>query len=350
MFTVGPVEVFPEILKEMSKPVIGHRTKECYELYAQIKQKLQKVLYTKERCFIFCSSSSGVMEAAIRNCVSKKCLNLVNGAFSERWHEITIANGKAADRLDFSWGEPVQAEKVDEYLKTGKYDAVTLVHNETSTGVMSPLYEISEVLKKYPNVIFLADTVSSMSAVKIEVDKLGIDICLAGVQKAFALPPGMAVASISEKAIEKARHVENRGYYFDIIDQLKYYEKDQYSTTPPVSLMYALNRQLDRIFKEGLENRYERHKKMALTAREWAISKGFSLFPKKGCESVTLTCIDHQGKVDTKKLYSELASKNLEISNGYGRLKENTFRIGHMGDIGLDDLRALLVIMGGILK
>ena len=338
MFTVGPVEVFPHILEEMSRPVIGHRTKECYELYARIKEKLKKVLYTKNRCFIFCSSSSGIMEAAVRNCVSERCLNLVNGAFSERWHEITAMNGKECDRLDFEWGSPVTADKVDEALKTarGKF--------------INKAVDIAEVVKKYPEVLFLVDTVSSMTATKIEVDKLGIDICLAGVQKAFALPPGMAVASISDKAIEKAKTVKNRGYYFDLLDLLKYYEKDQYPSTPPVSLMYALDKQLDRMLEEGMECRFVRHLDMAHKTRDWARNKGFKIFPQKGFESVTLTCIDHEGKVSAKELYAKLAEKGFEISDGYGKLKDKTFRIGHMGDIGMKDLNELLAVMDGILR
>ena len=349
MFTVGPVEVFPEILDIMSPPVVGHRTKECYELYARIKVKLQKILYTENRCFIFASSSSGIMEAAVRNCVKNRCLNLVNGAFSERWHKMTISNGKSADRLDFQWGSPIEASKVDEALSSGKYDAMTFVHNETSTGVMSPIAEITEVMKKYPDVIFLVDTVSSMTATKIEVDKLGIDVCLAGVQKAFALPPGLAVASISDKAIEKAKTVDNRGYYFDFLELLKYYEKDQYPTTPPISIMYALDFQLNRMIIEGLDNRYKRHNDMANMAREWAHKKGFKIFPKEGYESVTLTCINHEGKVDVPSMKEKLAQKGFEISSGYGKTKEVTFRIGHMGDIGVNDLKELLEIMDDLI-
>lgn len=349
MFTVGPVEVHPEILNEMSKPMVGHRTKECYELYASIKSKLQELLYTKNRCFIFASSSSGVMEAAVRNCVKERCLNLVNGAFSERWHKMTLANGKAADKLEFEWGLPINPEKLDEALATGKYDAVTFIHNETSTGVMSNISDIANVMKKYPSVIFLVDTVSSMTALPIKVDELGIDICLAGVQKAFALPPGMAVASISEKAIEKAKTVENRGYYFDILELLKYYEKDQYPSTPPISLMYALNKQLDRMFAEGVENRFKRHENMATLARTWAKNKGFKLYPKVGYESITLTCVNHEGKVDYETLSSMLAEKNMTISKGYGKDKDTTFRIGHMGDISEEDLKELLRIMDEIL-
>ncbi|MEM5872090.1 MAG: aminotransferase class V-fold PLP-dependent enzyme, partial [Candidatus Aenigmatarchaeota archaeon] len=204
LFIPGPVEVYPDVLKEIARPMIGHREEAFHELFADTITKLKKVLYTNNDIFLSTSSATGVWEACVRNCIDKKALIFVNGAFSDHWHKVAIANEKKIDRFDIEWGKAVKPEMIDEKLSTGEYDSFLFVHNETSTGVANPLYEIAEVVKKYPDIVFMVDAVSSMTGMKIEVDKLGIDVCLASVQKAFALPPGLAVFTVSEKAYKRA--------------------------------------------------------------------------------------------------------------------------------------------------
>ena len=341
LFIPGPTEVRKEILKEMSKPMIGHRSKDFNKLFDEVVPKVNRLFYTKNKIFLSTSSSTGLMEAAIRNCVKKRCLNLMCGAFSDRWYQITVLNGKETDKLEVTWGRAVKPDMIEEKLNTGLYDSVTLVHNETSTGVMNPIKPISKVMKKYPNVMFLVDTVSSMAGVKIDVDELGIDVCLAGVQKAFALPPGLAICSVSDKVLERAKEVKNRGYYFDFLTFLKYYDKKQTPTTPALPQLYALNKQLDRIFEEGLENRYKRHKKMASFVRDWG-KKNFDLFAEPGYESNTVTTITNTKKINVANLIEELGKRQMLIANGYGKLKEITFRIGHMGDLTLEEIKELI--------
>ena len=349
LFIPGPTEVSKEILEVMKTPMIGHRSKEFSELYDSVIPKIKKVLYTENKVFLSTSSATGLMEGAIRNCVKERALNLVCGAFSKRWHLITKANGKEADAVEVEMGQAITAEMVKDALKTGKYDAVTFVHNETSTGVMNPIYEIAEVMKEFPDVSFLVDAVSSMSGVKIEVDKLGIDVCLAGVQKCFALPPGFAICSVSEKALKKAETIDNRGYYFDFLTFLKYDGKHQTPTTPVISLIYAFDKQLDRILEEGLENRYARHLEMANYVRDWT-RKYFDFFPDEKYLSVTLTAVKNTRSISVADLNTELAKKDAMISNGYGKLKEKSFRIAHMGDLKLDDMKWLLSTIDEILK
>jgi predicted phosphoserine aminotransferase len=341
LFIPGPTEVRKEILQVMSTPIIGHRSKEFSQLLEEVTPKIQKLMYTQNTVFLSTSSSTGLMEAAVRNCVNKRCLNLMCGAFSDRWHDITKANGKEADMLKVEWGKAITPEMLKEKLESGDYDAITLVHNETSTGVMNPLYTLSEVMKDYPDVLFLVDTVSSMGGVKIDVDKLGIDICLFGVQKALALPPGLAVCSVSEKALERAKQVDNRGYYFDFLVFLKYLGKGQTPATPTIPHIFALNRQLDDIFAEGLENRFKRHEKMANIVREWA-QQNFELFAQKGYESNTMTAIKNTRGISIADLCAGLEKKGFVISNGYGAIKEKTFRIAHMGDAQVEDIKELL--------
>ncbi|MEM2258595.1 MAG: alanine--glyoxylate aminotransferase family protein [Candidatus Thermoplasmatota archaeon] len=349
LFTPGPTEVREEILQEMAVPQIYHRSAEFSKLYEEITTKLQKVLYTQQPVIIFPSSSTGAMEAAICNGVAKKCLNLVNGAFSKRWHEITKGNGVPCDAFSIEWDKAIKAEMVEEKLDSGEYDAVTLVFNETSTGLMNPLKEISEVVKKYDDVLFFVDAVSAMGGVKIEVDKLGIDMCLAGVQKCFALPSGITVASVSERLLERAKNVPPRSYYFNLNLLYKYHQKNQTMVTPPISQMFALNKQLDYILnEEGLENRFARHEKMAKIVQDWA-RKYFDIYPEKGYESKTLTCIKNTRNISVKELNEQLAKYYMRISDGYGDLKGKTFRIAHMGDLQVQDIKGLLAVIEEIL-
>src|SRR5216117_1017737 len=214
-------------------------------------------------------------------------------AFSDKWFDVSKRCGKDAEALQVPWGSPIRAEAVDAKLATGQFDALTVIHNETSTGVMSPLAEIAALKKKYPDVMFIVDAVSSMSAVPFKFDELGIDVLLAGTQKAFAMPPGMAVFVCSPAALAKAAKMEDRGYYFDFVEFQKNAEQHMTPSTPSIGHIYALASKLEDIFAEGLDARYARHLKLAQMTRAWAARHGFSLFPEKGYESVTITCINN---------------------------------------------------------
>ncbi|PIP14249.1 MAG: aminotransferase [bacterium (Candidatus Stahlbacteria) CG23_combo_of_CG06-09_8_20_14_all_34_7] len=350
LFIPGPTEVVKEVRDAMASEMIGHRMKEFSDLYNSVEPKLQQALYTKNRVLMFTSSATGCMEAVVRNFSKKKILCGICGAFSDRWYNIAIDNGKPTGQLKVEWGKAIKPEMVDEALKTGEYDVFTLVHNETSTGVKNPIEEIANVMKKYPEVIFAVDAVSSLTGYKIETDALGIDIILAGVQKCFALPPGLAVMSVSPKAIERAKTVENRGYYFDVLKMLKYDEKGQTPSTPSISHIYALNVQMDRMLKEGMENRFARHKNMADMVFGWAKEKGIELFPEKGYESWTVVTMKNNKNFNISELNKELGKRGKTISNGYGKLKEITFRIAVMGDLMPEDIKELLNDINDILK
>lgn len=343
LFIPGPTEVREDVLQQMALPMIGHRGADFAELFGQTLAKLKRFMATDHDVFISTSSSTGVMEGAVLNCVEKRCLNVTCGAFGERWHEMTLACGLEADILKSEeWGKANRAEEIDKALATGKYDAMTVQINETSTGVMNDYLEIAEVMKKYPDVMFLVDAVSAMAGVDMKIDELGMDVCLAGVQKAFALPPGIAVFSVSDKAMAKSEKAKRKGYYFDFCVFKKYADKGQTPTTPAVSLIYALDYKLDQIFKEGLENRYARHREMAEYARAWAKDR-FDTFAEDGYQSVTLTTVRNSRAISVSDLCKFLADKySLQLANGYGRLKEKTFRVAHMGDLTLEELKDLL--------
>ncbi len=350
LFIPGPVEVLPDVLEKLSTPLIGHRTKEYSELHARVRTKIQRLLYTKNKVFLATASGTGVMEACVRNCVAGKILCLICGEFGERWHEIAKANGKETDALRVDLGKAIKPEMVKGALASGQYDAVALTHNETSTGVMNPLPEISQVMQEFPDVIFMVDAVSSMGGARIEIDRWGIDVCLSSTQKGFGLPPGFAVFSVSDKALDKAARVPNRGYYFDFLTLNEYDEKNQTPTTPSLPHIFALDYQLDKWFKEGMERRFDRHIQMASMCRQWAKERGFAPFPEAGYESVTLTTVDNTRGINVSRLNTELGKRGFMISAGYGRLKERTFRIAHTGDITADDLSELLGVIDEIVE
>ena len=351
LFIPGPIEVKEEILSKMATPMIGHRSKDASNLQRDISNNLRKLFFTENEILLSTSSGSGLMEAAVRCCTKEKAAVFSIGSFGDRWHEMAVSNGINADLFKSELGSITSPDMVDDVLSTGKYDLVTITHNETSTGVMNPIDEISKVIKKYPEVIFCVDTVSSAGGVKVETDKLGIDICITSSQKALGLPPGLSICTISKRAVEKARTIKNRGYYLDLVqlyDTIK--KKDyQYPSTPNLSLMFALNYQLDLIMKEGLDNRFNRHLTMAEYTRNWA-KENFALFPDEKYASVTLTTVKNISNISVKKLIEELGKRGFAISNGYGDLKEKTFRIAHMADLTLEDIKELLLNIDDILS
>ncbi len=350
LFIPGPVNVTEDVLKKMATPMIGHRTKEASILQRSISDKLRKLMYTQNEILLSTSSGSGLMEGAIRSCTQKRAAVFSCGNFGNRWFAMAEDNNVPADKFEVEWGLPNTAESVDQVLATGKYDLITITHNETSSGIMNPVEEIAKVMKKYPEVIFCVDAVSSLGGAKIEVDKWGIDICITSSQKCLGLPPGLSLCSISEKALEAARKVKFRGTYFDLLQIYEYIQKKdyQYPSTPSVSHMFALDYQLDKILKEGLENRFARHTQMADYVRVWAKEK-FALLAQEEFASNTVTCVKNTKEISVGDLNRALGEKGYVISNGYGKLKEKTFRIAHMADATLDEIRELLSLIDEIL-
>jgi aspartate aminotransferase-like enzyme len=351
LFIPGPTQVHPDVLAKMATPMIGHRSKDASELQRGISEKLRQLMFTKNKIVLSTTSGTGLMEGAIRSATAKRAIVFSIGAFGDRWADLAKVNGVPYDVHREKDGDPTLPETVDKYLSTGKYDVVTITHNETSSGVMNPAEAISEVIRKYPDVVWLMDTVSSLGGAKIEVDKLGVDICITSTQKCLALPPGMAIASISPKAEQRFEAVGPKGYYLDLKTLIKYIEKKdyQYHATPSLSHMFALDFQLDRIMKEGIENRFTRHMEMAEFTINWA-NTFFKTFPRQGFESLTLTVIENTRGISVADLNKELGKKGLQIANGYNELKEKTFRIAHMGELSMDDMREVTGAIEEILK
>jgi aspartate aminotransferase-like enzyme len=351
----GPVEVSEKTFKAFCSPMIGHRGQGFKDLYAKIQPQLQQLLFTKQLVYLGTSSAWGVMEGAVRNLVQKKVLNCMCGAFSDKWFDVSKRCGKQAEALQVEWGSPIRAEQIDAKLATGQFDALTVIHNETSTGTMSPLTEIAALKKKYPDVMFIVDAVSSMSGVPMKFDELGIDVLLAGTQKAFAMPPGLAVFVCSKPALAKSAMAKDRGYYFDLVEFQKNAEQSMTPSTPSIGHIYALSSKLDDFFAEGLENRFARHKKTNQLTRDWATKHGFTLFPEKGFESLTLTCVSSGAKpggrtVDVAKLQKLTKDQGFLIDGGYGKIKGKTFRISNMGDETESTMNQLFAALDNAMK
>ncbi len=337
LFIPGPTHVIDEILEATAVPMIGHRSTDYSDVHGAVVPKLQKLLYTQNRILLSTSSSTGMMEGAIRNCVKGKVLMTDCGAFSKRWAQIAQANGKEVEVIKVPMGKAVTPEMVDEKLAQDSFDAVCITHNETSTGVMNPLKETAAVAKKYPGVLVLVDAVSSMSGAEIRVDDWGLDVVLAGTQKCFALPPGLCVVSVSQAAMDRSAEVTNKGYYFDFVVLDKKGQVNQTPATPVFSLINALNVQMDRILAEGIETRFARHAEMAAFVQNWA-NKHFAVYGDEAYLSPTVTNVHNTRGISVADLNKELGKRGAMISNGYGSLKETCFRIAHMGDLQMEDL------------
>lgn len=351
LFLPGPTEARPEVLEAQAARLIGHRSPEIHALLDSIQPRLRRLFQTDHRVYVSTSSATGLFEAAARNGIAGRALCCVNGAFSGRWAEVVAANGKPHDRLEVEWGEPITPELVDEALAEKAYDAVTVVHNETSTAVTSPVGEIAEAVRaRAPDATIMVDTVSSLGGISVPVDEWDLDVCLTGGQKCLALPPGLAFAAVSDRALEKARAVPHRGWYFDWHVFERYLQRSETPTTPAITLLYALDVQLDRILDEGLEARFQRHTDMARHVREWALER-FGILARDGYRSDTVTAVENTRGVDVTAMNAYLAEHHdMVVSNGYGKIKDVTFRIGHMGDHTVDEMRALTAAIDAFLN
>jgi len=343
LFIPGPVDVRPDVLEKMATPMIGHRTKDASALQQRISDKMRQLMGTKNEVILSTSSGSGLMEGAVRCFTKTRAAVFSIGAFGDRWYKMCTANGVPADLFQSELGQPTTAQDVRSALSTGAYDLVTITHNETATGVHNPIAEIAEVMREFPDVILCVDSVSSLGGEWIPVDELGIDVCITSSQKCLGLPPGLAIASVTERAIEKAKTIPNRGLYFDYVELYKFVKEKpyQYPSTPSLAHMFALDYQLDRMMEEGMENRFARHAAMAERVRDWA-RQNFALYSNPEHLSVTVTCISNTRGIPFSELNAAMGKRGYLMSNGYGALKDKTFRIAHMADNTMEDIEAML--------
>ena len=350
-FLPGPTEVRPEVLQAMTRPVIGHRGSEMSRLLAECDPVLRALFRTSRPVYVSSSSATGMMEAAVRNGVRRRALALVNGAFSQRFRDLVADCGREVETYEVPAGQCHDPGRVYDILRGGGFDAVTVVHSETSTGVLDPLPAIAEA-ECGEEILLLVDGVTSVGGSLVDAEAWGLDFLLTGSQKAMALPPGLAFACASERMMARAATIPGRGHYFDLLEFEKFWRKHQTPTTPAVSLVYALVEQCRHLADEGVEARAARHLAMRDRCVTWVEERGtrwgMSLFAPEGCRSPTVTCIRVDGPVSAPELVARLKARGWTIGGGYGSLKDTTIRIGHMGDHTVDGLNALLAELEGV--
>jgi len=348
-FLPGPTWVREDVLQAMTGPMMGHRSAGFKELYASLVPRLQRVFRTKGDVLVATGSATLVMESAIVSTVASDVLNLTCGAFSERWHTICRNLGKNADRVEVPWGRAIDPELVRQALRRKRYEAVTVAHSETSTGVLNPIQEIAGVIREESDALVLVDTVSSLGGAPVEVDDWGLDVVLASTQKAMAVPPGLTLFSLSDRGAKRAEGIANRGFYTDFLRYLDSHHKSSTVTAPAVSIFYALDRQLDVILEEGMETRWQRHAALQAMTAKWGGAQGFEYASQEGFRSPTISCLRPPAAVQPPDLVASLAARGVVVGSGYGPWKPETFRIGHMGEVRGRDLEHLLTTISEII-
>ncbi len=347
-FLPGPTGVAPEVLEAQTAPMIGHRGAAIEELMEECQEGLRSLFRTERPVLVSTSSATGMMEAGVRNGVRGRMLALVNGAFSERFARIGEACGFPVERMEVAWGEAHDPTAVAERLRTGDFDAVTVVHSETSTGVLNPIAELAEAVAGVDDVVLLVDSVSGLGGAPLETDGWGLDYVLTGSQKALALPPGLSFSAASEAVLERSRRAHRKGVYFDLVEFVDRLERHQTPNTPAVSLLAALRVQLRRIGDEGVEARWRRHAAMAERCHRWAEEEmpergiDLSVLAPPGLRSPTVTCVRLPPGIGGPDVVRGLGERGWTVGGGYGRMKEGSFRIGHMGEHTLDEVESLL--------
>jgi aspartate aminotransferase-like enzyme len=340
-FLPGPVWVRDAVRQAMAHEAIGHRGKAFADLYARIPPRLAKVFRTEGFVFTTASAATGLWEAALLNLNPGRVLAIASGAFSERWAVCARDLGFAVDVLEAPWGVPVDPEEVRRALGKAKYEAVTVVHSETSTGTLNDLAGIARAVREASDAFVLADVVTSVAGSPVECDAWNLDFVLSGSQKAFALPPGLGLAFASARFRARAKE-RSRAHYLRVSEAEAFAEKHQTPYTPSTPHLFALDVQLDHILAETVEGRWARHDALRARVAAWAAERGHAYVPPEGARSWTVSCLKPRPGVPSEALVAKVKERGFTIGGGYGKWKASTFRIGHMGDVDLASLEALL--------
>jgi len=345
LYIPGPTEVREDVIQEMAQPMFGHRMDRMTDLYTTIVEDTKEFLGTDNEVIILTGSGTEFMESSILNLVEDNVLVTTCGSFSERQANVAERLGKTVDTLEYDWGQAVKPEDVREALETSdrEYDVVTCVMNESSTGVRNPIEEIGDVVAEYPDTYFVVDAVSSLGGDYVDIDEHGIDVIFTSVQKAFAMPPGVAVCVVSDDAYERELEKESASWYGGFQRSLDYYDrKGQTHSTPAIPVMLAYRKQMKHMLTEGHMGRDRRHEEMAEYVQSWA-DEHFQMFSEEGYRSQTVGCIENTQDIDVAGTIETVSEEyDMVFSNGYGsQLGEQTFRIGHMGEHTVESVKEL---------
>ena len=350
LFIPGPVQVNGELREIMSRALVGHRSPGFIAEVKAVCNKLKDLFLTRGTTLFENTPATGLMEAAVRNLVGDRILHLTCGAFGERWEKISQSCGRTPDSIPQAWGHACEPATLRQKLRDmdQPYEAVAITHNETSTGVINPLQELAAVVhEESPDTLVLVDAVTSVAGAELRFDDWGLDLAFAGTQKCLALPPGLCVYAVSDRALKKAESVEQRGWLLDFHRAKDGLAAGKTLATPCVPLVFALGRQLDRIAAEGLQNRWARHLEMRDVTAHWAREHGFEFFSEEPHRSPTVTALRASGR-DVMALADHARQAGYNMDTGYGKLKGVTFRIGHMGDHTVAGLREFFAVLAQV--
>jgi aspartate aminotransferase-like enzyme len=353
-FLPGPTEVRPEVLAAMTRPMIPHRGKTFEALHARIDEGMRAVFRTSRPVFVSSSSATGLMEAAVRAAPAGRLLSLVNGAFAERFADVARSCAREVDVVEAAWGDVPDLAEVERRLRAGRYAAVTVVHSETSTGALVDVRAVRDLAHAH-GALCLVDTVTGLAGTPFDFDGWALDYAFTGSQKALAMPPGLAFAVASERFLSTAAAQPARGRYFDLVEFEAYARKHQTPNTPALSLLYAAEAQVARLAAEGLEARWARHAAMAERTWRWVdeaaarLGAPMRVLAPSGARSPTVTAVVLPEGLAGPEVAKGVADRGYTIGAGYGRLRETTIRIGHMGEHGLEGLEGCLGVVGEVL-
>ena len=351
LYTVGPVACYPEVLEEMKMQMFSHRSEEYRRLHRETLELMMRFLETEDQVFLFSSTGTGFMEASVRNCVDKNMLCCINGDFGKRFAEVGVSNGKTVEIITPQLGEPIAPDLLDYKLsRCPDIEAVALTHNETSMGLINPLPKLAEIVKKHGKLL-LVDAVSSMGGTEIKADKWGLDVCFSSSQKCFGIPPGLGMGNVSKDALKRSEVAKNKGWYFDFKLWERYQKDDGTPVTSVIPQIAGLNRILKLIDVWGGKEKYfdlysERNRRI----RKGVEKLGLTLFPRRGYESPTVSCINAPRNVNGLEIYKRMHEKGFELAQGYGEVKNTTFRIGNMGYIEFEDIGLMLEALKEVLR
>jgi len=343
----GPTNVDSSVLRALSRPTLSHVSSEFVEIFKQSLVNLKKVFMTNGEAFIVAGSGTLAMEMAVANVVepNDKVLNLVSGVFGQRFVDVTKYHRALPTVVEAPWGEAVKPDMVKDALQRNNYKAVTVVHVDTSTGVANPIREIGQVVKNYSDALYIVDTVCSLGGMEVRVDDWKIDMCLTGSQKCLGVPPGLALLVVREEAMKllETRRNPIDFYYGDFKNWLPIMrDPSKYFATPPVNMVYALSEALKLVLEEGLEKRFRRHYVCAEALRAAIDALNLKIVAEREYASNTITAIHYPVKVEDQAFRTGMKECGVVVAGGLGPLKGKGFRIGHMGNVNLNDITSTI--------
>lgn len=348
----GPVELSPDVLQAMARPPMGHRTPDFEEILEDCWRNLKHVFQTKNDVLIITGSGTSAMDAAISSTLKpgEEVVCIGGGKFGERFIEIADAYGLKPREVKVEWGDAVAPEKVEEVVADSDARAITLTHNETSTGVVHDARAVGKIAREY-GLLYIMDGITSVGGDEVKADAWGVDICITGSQKCLAAPPGLAMMSVSDKAWEAVDEKGRSNYYLDMAAYRRALKKKTTPYTPSVSLIYGLQAALRRVVEEGLEARVKRHRAMAEATREACRAMNIGLFPREEVASNTVTALRiPEGLTDDDVRGRMKREHGILLAGGQAQLKGRIFRIGHMGNVSYPGIIDALGALEDVLK